>query len=131
MGMPGGGVKWNWAGGMEGLSASPGEGETGECAVGFFNLNRCNCSIRRDGKGEPGYALLLTFGLAGEGELAAGRGGEAEVEEFFFKLGVAKEKAERGAQVVEVAAGNALDLGVAAGVEPGELAVKEEDFTGR
>ena len=43
---------------------------------------------------------------------------------------MAEEEAERGAEVVELFGGDALGLGVAGGVEPGELAVEDEELAG-
>ena len=43
---------------------------------------------------------------------------------------MAQEEAERGAEVVELLGFEALDLGVAAGVDPGVFAVEEEELAG-
>ena len=75
-------------------------------------------------------AILLALGLAGEREVAVGGGSEAEVVDFFFELGVAEEKAQRRAQVVELLGGDALHLRVALGVEPGIFAVEQEELAG-
>ena len=50
--------------------------------------------------------------------------------DLLFKLGVAEKKAQRGAEIVELFGGDALHLGVAAGVEPGEFAIEEEELAG-
>ena len=54
-----------------------------------------------------------------------------EVVELFGELGVAEQEAKRGAEVVELFGGDALGLGVAGGVEPGEFAVEDEDLAVR
>ena len=59
-----------------------------------------------------------------------GGGGQREVVQFLFKLGVAEEKAQRRAQVVEFLGGDALHLGVAVGVEPGVFAVEKKELAG-
>jgi len=71
-------------GGDGGVVGFAGEGEAGEGAVGFFDFHCCYGSVGGDGEGEAGDALFLAFGLSGEGKLAVGRGGEAEVYQLFF-----------------------------------------------
>ena len=129
-GTPGGGVKRKVVGGDGGVGLLGGEGEAGERAVGLFDFDGGDGAVGGDGEGEAADAVLLALGLAGEGELAVGGGGELEAVELFFELGVAEEEAQRGAEVVELFGGDALDLGVAAGVEPGVFAVEQEELAG-
>src|SRR5580704_19504970 len=107
------------------------EGEPGVGAVGFLNVDRGDDAFGADRESETPDALFLTVGNAGEGKGAVGCGSRGEVVDFFLKLSVAEKKAQRRAKVVELLGGDALHLRVAGRVEPGELAVKEEDFAGR
>jgi hypothetical protein len=47
-GTPGGGVKRNWTAGMGCIGRFAGEGEAGERAVGLFNLDGGDGSVRCD-----------------------------------------------------------------------------------
>ena len=75
-------------------------------------------------------AFFLSVGNAGEREAAVGGGRHREVVDFLFKLGVAEKKAQGGTEIVELFGADALHLGVALGVEPGKLAVEEEELAG-
>ena len=108
-----------------------GEGEAGQRAVGLFNLNAGDGSVGGHGKREPRDALLLPFGLAGERERPFGRRRQRQVAQLLFQFRVAEQKAQGRAQIVQLFGRDALDLRVAAGVEPGILAVEQEELAGR
>src|ERR1035437_10623005 len=120
------GLRWD---GYVGLFAS--EGEVGECAVGLFDLNGGDGSFSGHGERDPADAILLSLGLAGEGEGAVGGRSQGQVVEFLFEFGVTEKEAQRRAQVVELLGGNALHLPVALGVEPREFAVEDKDLARR
>ena len=76
-------------------------------------------------------AFLLAVGNAGEGEHGRwARASRARLVDLFFKLGVAEEKAQRGAQIVELFGCDALYLGIALGIEPRVFAVEQEELSG-
>ena len=80
--------------------------------------------------GDAGEGVQGWRGSGDVGEFGGddGAAGESEVVEFFGELGVAEEKAEGGAEVVELFGGDAGGLRVAGGVEGGVLAVEEEEL---
>ena len=127
----GGGYEVECAVGDGGVGLLAGEGEAGEGAIGFFNLDGGDGAGGGDGEPDLAHSFLLAFGRAGEEEVAVGSGGEAEIGQFLFKLSVAEEEAERGAQIVELFGEDALDLIRSGRVGPGVFAVEEEDFAGR
>ena len=74
--------------------------------------------------------FFLALGLAGQREAAVGGGSHGDVVEFFFKFGMAEEKAEGRPEVVQLFGLDALDLRIALGVEPCVFAVEEEELAG-
>ncbi len=52
-------------------------------------------SFGGDGEGEKANALLLSVRNAGECEMAVGRGGEGEMVQLLFELGMAEKKTQR------------------------------------
>src|ERR1700676_646253 len=106
-----------------------GEGELGDCSVDLFEAHLLDRSGGGHDEGEQLEALLEAFGYAGDA--VAGRvGGDVDLVKLFGELSVAEEEAQRGAEVVEFFGRDALGLGVAGCVEPGELAVQDEDLSG-
>ncbi len=105
-----------------------GEGELGDCAVDLFEPHLLDGAGGGYDQGKELEPLGHAFGDAGDAE-SGGVGGDGDVFELFGELGVAEEEAEGGAEVVELFGGDALGLGVAGGVEPGELAVEDEDLS--
>ena len=105
------------------------ECEVGDGAVDFLDLHGLDDTGQGDDEGELTEALCHATGDAGDAEVGAcTRGGD--LVELFGEFGVPEEKAQRGAEVIELLSGGTRDLGVAGSVEPAVAAVEDEDFAG-
>ena len=72
----------------------------------------------------------MPLGLAGERELPLGGRRQLQAGQLLFQHRVAQQKAQRRTQVVQLLGRNALDLRVAARIEPGVFAVEQEELAG-
>ncbi len=104
-GTPGGGVKWKVSTGMGALGNSPVKVKRVRAPSASSISMPVIAPFASHGESEPSDALLLALGLAGKRELAVERGPDGEVVQFFFQFRVAQQKTQRGAQIVELAAG--------------------------
>ncbi len=127
---PAGAVKWKVSSGTATLGCSPVKvNRVSAPSISSISMpvmlpSAVTVSVR------PRDALLLSFGLAREVEAAVRRGGRGQVVHLLFELGVAEQKAQRRAQIVQLFGGDALHLRVAARVEPGELAIEQKQLAG-
>ena len=71
------------------------EGEAGFGAVGFLDLDGRDGTVGGHGEGKALHALFLSVRNAEKGKGAVGGGRHGQVIDFFFKLGVAEEEAQR------------------------------------